>query len=132
MIDPGWIKMGLFATPESDSALAKYINNFNGSERVIAETVSAMTWNRVVDKLNEDPGLLDISIPEDEKSLWITVGNISVYVVRTDEGVCVDLYAKEAEDMDEAHLAGCYAFFDEATEPKSEEFDDGGITGHPV
>lgn len=70
----------------------------------------------------------DILLPDDQTSLWVTVNNISVYVVRTDEGVCVDLYAKEAEDMDEAHLAGCYAFFEEA----KEQLEDIDVQGHPI
>jgi hypothetical protein len=35
---------------------------------------------------------IDYVLPEDQQSVWITVGNISVYIKRNDEGVSVDLY----------------------------------------
>ena len=40
-----WQKLGLFATPENSEALMKYIEQFSGSERVIAMTVMGMTYN---------------------------------------------------------------------------------------
>lgn len=45
-------------------------------------------------------------------SVWITVGNISVYVRRTDEGVVIDLYPA-AREVDEC-LGSTYAYFSEA------------------
>lgn len=45
-------------------------------------------------------------------SAWLTVGPFSVHVVRTDEGVVVDIYRKGGE-MDFC-LAGTYAFGNEA------------------
>jgi|GEM_PF-3338153 len=51
---------------------------------------------------------------------WVTVDNISVHVVRTDEGVVVDLYPLKHEDL--VPLASTYAFFAEAIE----EQDTGG------
>ena len=51
-------------------------------------------------------------------SVWITVGNISVNVRRTDEGVVVDLYPLHQE-MDES-VASTYAFFSEC-EPEEVE-----------
>lgn len=45
-------------------------------------------------------------------SCWITIQNISVYVRRTDEGVCVDLYPLNQE-TDEA-IGSTYALFQEA------------------
>lgn len=50
------------------------------------------------------------------KAAWITVGNISVYIHKTDEGVVADMYAKHCEEMDDALLATTYAFFAEAKE----------------
>ena len=49
---------------------------------------------------------------ESGDNAWITVGSISVHVVRTDEGIVVDLYPKAGE-MSEA-LASTYLFFAEA------------------
>lgn len=46
-------------------------------------------------------------------NVWITVGNISVYVKRTDEGVVVDLFPLGHEN-DDPSLATAYAFFEEA------------------
>jgi hypothetical protein len=38
-------KMLLFATPESGEALQKYIEQFNGSESVVAHTCAYMAYN---------------------------------------------------------------------------------------
>ena len=54
----------------------------------------------------------DYTLDPDATSVWITVDNISVYIVRTDEGVSVDLYAKGREE-DES-LAGTWALHQEA------------------
>ncbi len=45
-------------------------------------------------------------------SVWITVGNVSVYLRRHDWGVCVDFYPTEQEDTDS--LASTWLSFDEA------------------
>ena len=47
-------------------------------------------------------------------SCWITVGSISVYVVKTDEGVVVDLYPLGCEDA--VGLGSIWATFAEAQE----------------
>jgi hypothetical protein len=44
-----WQKLGLFATPESSDALMKYVEQFSGSERVIAMTIMGMTYNLCCD-----------------------------------------------------------------------------------
>ena len=49
----------------------------------------------------------DWTLAEEARSVWITVDNISVYIVRTDAGVSVDLFAKHRE-CDEP-LAGTWA-----------------------
>jgi hypothetical protein len=59
---------------------------------------------------------------ETHDNAWITVGNISVHIVRTDEGVVVDLYPKAAE-MSEAMMS-TYLFFAEAEEALAEEKED--------
>ena len=46
------------------------------------------------------------------RSVWITVDNISVYIVRTDEGVSVDLFQKNRECDDS--IAGTWALHQEA------------------
>lgn len=123
-------KHGMFATPKSDEALQKYLENFSGNEKVIAFTASGLTWNRTVEKLQElEHDDFEIALEENsEPSIWITVGDIAVYVKRTDEGVAVDMYTNGDECNDEEHLAGCYAFFNEA---KKDDFDD-DFEGHPV
>lgn len=45
-------------------------------------------------------------------NLWLTVDNFSVHIVRTDEGIVVDVYAKGCE-MDDT-LATTYAFTNDA------------------
>ncbi len=51
----------------------------------------------------------DYALEEGQQSVWITVGNLSVYVVRTDCGVKVEVYdlGNEAEG---SPLAGCEAY----------------------
>ena len=56
----------------------------------------------------ENPGENDYTLKEGQISCWITVDNLSVYVVRTDEGVVVDIFPRWREE-DES-LASCYAF----------------------
>jgi hypothetical protein len=51
---------------------------------------------------------VDYTLDPDAISCWITVDNISVYIVRTDEGVVVDLFPKGGE-ADEC-IASTYAF----------------------
>jgi hypothetical protein len=55
----------------------------------------------------------DYILKEDHNSCWITVGNLSVYVVRTDEGVSVDVYPhfKEAES---GPISSLWALFADA------------------
>ena len=54
----------------------------------------------------------DYFLPDDEISCWITVKNLSVYIVRTDEGVSVDIFAKGAEAGES--IAGTWALDTEA------------------
>ena len=122
-------KQKLCASPESDEALFSYIERLSGSERALAYTVSGMTWNRAVDKLSEiDFESVDVEVNSTD-ALWVTVGNISVRICRSDEGAVCDMYTLGAESLDDAHLASCYAFFQEAEEFEEEE---DAITGHPI
>ena len=59
-----------------------------------------------------DGGGDDFLLEESVERVWLTVGVISVQVVRTDEGVVVDLYADGKEDAGE--LESTYAFNTEA------------------
>ena len=54
-------------------------------------------------------------------TVWITVNNISVRVSMTSEGAMCDMYRRSEEDLDEAHLAACYAFFSEAEKDEEEK-----------
>ena len=54
----------------------------------------------------------DFTLKTEARSCWITVDNISVYIVRTDEGVSVDLFPKGREG-DES-IAGTWALHQEA------------------
>ena len=54
----------------------------------------------------------DYVLSEEHTSCWITVGNISVYVRRCDEGVSVDLFPLGVEA--DNSLAGTSATFAEA------------------
>lgn len=44
-----------------------------------------------------DEGCTDFTLHPEATSCWITVGNISVYIIRTNEGVAVDLLPKGKE-----------------------------------
>jgi len=45
----------------------------------------------------EDVGCTDWTLHPDATSCWVTVGNLSVYIIRTDEGVAVDILPKGKE-----------------------------------
>lgn len=49
-------------------------------------------------------------------SLWLTVGNASLYIKQTDEGLVVDIYAAGHEDAEP--LASTYVFEQELIEAK--------------
>jgi len=51
-------------------------------------------------------------------STWVTVGNLSVYIKRTDEGVIVDVYPLNSE-MDNA-LNSMWVLFSEAEEEEED------------
>ena len=56
-------KCDIFATPKDIEDLQVYVNNFSGSEKVIATTVMAMTWN-LAHKMMADALAPDTSIVE--------------------------------------------------------------------
>lgn len=47
-------------------------------------------------------------------SVWITAKKMSIHIVKTDEGVAVDIYALGCEADQNALLASCYVFDTEA------------------
>ena len=47
-------------------------------------------------------------------SVWITVRNLSLHINDTGEGVACDIYSREMESLDDAHIAGTWALFQEA------------------
>ena len=61
--------------------------------------------------VQDAPGENDYTLKAGETSCWITVDDLSVYVVRTDEGVVVDIFPRweEAEDP----IASTWALNDE-------------------
>lgn len=67
-------------------------------------------------------GETDYRLEDDQQSCWISVGNISVYVRRTDEGVAVDLYPLGQEMYDS--IVGTWALFSEAEEYIEDEHGD--------
>ncbi len=54
----------------------------------------------------------DFTLLDDQVSAWVTIGNISVYLKRCDEGVSVDLFPSGGEG--EGSIASTYALFEEA------------------
>lgn len=57
-------------------------------------------------------------IADAAESTWVNVKGFAVYIVKTDEGVVVDIYAKGCEDCDS--LGSTYAFDAEAAEMREE------------
>lgn len=55
------------------------------------------------------------------RHIWVTIDNLSLYIVRNDEGVSVDIYPKNDEASDS--LGGTWVLFSEADEAwaKNEE-----------
>lgn len=64
----------------------------------------------------------DAVVADKAESTWITIKNFSVYVVKTDEGIVVDIYAKGCEDCDT--LASTYAFDTEAADMQEDNEED--------
>lgn len=59
-------------------------------------------------------------------SLWLSVGNASLYIKQTDEGLVVDIYAAGHEDAEP--LASTYVFEQELLEAQlSSDEDAGGV-----
>jgi len=118
-------------SPKTDEELQDYVDSLPVQDRATAYIVMGMTWNRSVDKLSKlSFDNADIKIDSADEVLWVTVGNISVRIVRSDEGAICDMYTEGVEDLDDAHLSSCYAFFSEAT--VSDEGEEDHVEGHPV
>ena len=56
----------------------------------------------------------DYELNEDYTSCWVTVGNISVYILRTGDGVSVDLLPRGKEDK--SPISSAYAYLADASE----------------
>ena len=56
----------------------------------------------------------DYELNDDYNSCWVTVGNISVYIHRTTDGVSAKLFPHFAEDK--PPIASAYATFSDASE----------------
>jgi hypothetical protein len=88
-----------------------------GSWREAREALQYMLglvkWGALVP--DQEPPESDYTLRPGQVSCWVSVGNISVYVVRADEGVAVDLYPKGREFEP---LASTYALFAEAEPPE--------------
>ena len=69
--------------------------------------------------LDDSQGGSDYTLREGALNVWVTVGALSVYIMRTDEGVAIDVYPKGREAEDDA-LASCYAFNADA-EPSEDD-----------
>ena len=64
--------------------------------------------------LKQTEGDTDYELNDNYSSCWVTVGNISVYVLRTSNGVSVDLLPHGKEDK--PPIASTYATFADASE----------------
>ena len=49
---------------------------------------------------SDDVDNTDYLLKDSYPSCWITIGNISVYIRRVEEGVCTELYSLGCEDDD--------------------------------
>jgi hypothetical protein len=59
----------------------------------------------------------DAEVAEKADGTWIGVKNFSVHIIKTDEGVVVDIYARGYEDCDT--LGSTYVFDTEADEMRA-------------
>lgn len=75
-----------------------------------------MTTGRKRIRLHEET---DAEMARDAESTWIGVKDFSIYIVKTDEGVVVDIYARGYEDCES--LASTYAFDAEVEEMREED-----------
>ena len=57
---------------------------------------------------------VDYVLKEGHTSCWVTIENISIHIIKTDEGVVTDLYPTGYED--EVAVAGTWLTFAEAAE----------------
>jgi len=64
--------------------------------------------------LKQTEGDTDYELNDNYNSCWVTVGNISVYVRRTTDGVSVELLPHYKEDK--PPIASAYATFADASE----------------
>lgn len=60
----------------------------------------------------------DAELSRRADSTWVGVKDFSIYILKTDEGVVVDIYARDFEDC--GSLASTYAFDSEAKEMREE------------
>jgi thiol-disulfide isomerase/thioredoxin len=60
----------------------------------------------------------DAQLADAAENTWVYAKNFAIYIIKTDEGVVVDIYAKGCEDCDS--LGSTYAFDDEAKEIQAE------------
>lgn len=120
--------------PQATQA-ARLLKNFFASQGIdikhtqALEAVARLHGYQDWQAMQADPRFADVPalrpvssneyvLREKEPSAWVQVDNISVSVVRTDEGVCVDLFAAGHEDES---LAGTSLFFHEAAEVGDDE-----------
>lgn len=64
-------------------------------------------------------GESDAALGPNADSAWVAVKEFAIHIVKTDEGVLVDVYAKGYEDCDT--LVSTYAFDSEAKAMQDEE-----------
>lgn len=57
---------------------------------------------------------IDYTLRQAERSVWISVNNLSIYIKREDEGVVVDIFPKGREG--EQPIASTYGFYNDAVE----------------
>lgn len=67
-------------------------------------------------------GNKDCEMTPEARSVWIGIKDFSIYIVRTDEGVVVDIFARGHED--DGSLASTYVFDQEAKEVIDAENED--------
>lgn len=67
-------------------------------------------------------GNTDCEMTPDARHVWIGIKDFSVYIVKTDEGVVVDIFARGHEDS--GSLGSTYVFDQEAKEVINAEDED--------
>lgn len=128
------ISYGVKVEAETAEAALEYARNndlFFDADEQVEENLYSEVWEGKELAFSDNPeteqvlysdGDADYILKPEHSSVWITVGNISVHVIRTDSGCMVELLPVGCEMVDPA-MNTCFAEFEDAAALISEHSD---------